>query len=65
MKCKRVFKKEIGFRRRKYGCGNLQVKPYAKGNKVYLGRKIKRGRRIFTSVLKAFGEPLAKPFLGI
>ena len=63
MKCKRVFKKN-GFKRRKYGRGNVQVKPYAKGNKVYLGRKI-RGHGIFTSVFKAFGEPLAKIFLGI
>ena len=60
MKCKRVFKKKNGFKRRKYCRRNLQVKPYAKGNKVYLGRKI-RGHGIFTS----FGKPLAKFFLGI
>ena len=64
MKRKRVLKK-IGFRRRKYSCGKLQVKAYTKRNKVYLSRKIKRGCGIFTFVLKAFGEPLAKIFLGI
>ena len=61
---KSIFKRS-GFRRRKYGRGNLQVKTYANGNKVYLGGKTKGGHGIFTSVLKAFGEPPANFFFGI
>ena len=59
IKKKNLFRrKKIGFRRRKWGRGNLQVKPYTKGNKVYLGRKIKRGHGIISTVLKGFAEPL-------
>ena len=61
---KSIFKRS-GFRRRKYGRGNLQVKTYANGNKVYLGGKTKGGHGIFASVLKAFGEPPANFFFGI
>ena len=62
MKCKRVFLKKLDLEEENTVAGTY--KPYAKGNKVYLTGKIKRGRGIFTSVSKALGEPLAKIFFG-